>query len=90
MRRVYLRITGQVQGVSFRYYARQRAHSFNLAGWVRNCADGSVEAVAEGDADAVQAFVDWAHRGPAMAHVERVEVREDTPTGEEETFRIAH
>ncbi|HEX8919453.1 MAG TPA: acylphosphatase, partial [Chloroflexota bacterium] len=42
--RVHLRLTGEVQGVNFRYFARQRAQSLRLAGWIRNCPDGSVEA----------------------------------------------
>jgi acylphosphatase len=86
--RVHLKIYGRVQGVSFRYYARRQAASLGLVGWVRNCPDGSVEAVAEGEETAVQEFVSWAHSGPSGAHVERLECDRGGPPVEEHTFRI--
>lgn len=69
-----LKIRGQVQGVSFRYYARQRAQSLGLRGWIRNAPDGSVEALAQGDEEAVKQFIKWAHEGPSMADVTGVQV----------------
>ena len=78
-RRVMVR--GQVQGVFFRDTCRRQARSRQVAGWVRNNDDGSVEAVFEGDPDAVTALVDWAHEGPAGARVSRVEVTEEKPEG---------
>jgi acylphosphatase len=69
-----MRIRGRVQGVSFRYYAHVRATSLGLGGWIRNCPDGSVEAVVEGADDAVGEFVAWARRGPSPARVESVDV----------------
>jgi acylphosphatase len=80
-RRVHLRIHGYVQGVSFRWYAQRQARSFGLAGWVRNCPDGTVELVAEGESDAVERLERWAHRGPSMAEVERVDRTEEEPEG---------
>lgn len=88
MRRIHLRIQGYVQGVNFRYSARMRAQSLGLGGWVRNCPDGAVEAEVEGEEIAVQEFVRWAHRGPSMAQVERVDVEEREPEGAH-TFRVA-
>lgn len=87
-RRVHLRIHGYVQGVSFRYYAQQQARSLGLAGWVRNCSDGTVELVVEGESDAVEQLARWAQRGPSMADVERVDRSEETPEGLSD-FRIA-
>jgi acylphosphatase len=52
-----------------------------VTGWVRNCADGTVEAVFEGDPDAVAALIDWCRRGPRGADVSRVEVDEERPEG---------
>lgn len=86
---MHLRISGLVQGVSFRYYARQRAHALGLGGWVRNCPDGTVEAVAEGPAEAIEDFIAWARQGPSGALVENVDVQAEEPAGERPPFRIA-
>lgn len=69
----HLRITGRVQGVGYRAGLRREALARGIAGWVRNRADGSVEAVLQGEAAAVDALVAWARRGPPAARVERVE-----------------
>jgi acylphosphatase len=69
-----LRIVGLVQGVFYRESMRQRATQLGVTGWVRNCADGSVEAVVQGDALAVDRLIEWARRGPESARVEKVEV----------------
>jgi len=87
--RVRLRIFGHVHGVSYRYYARQRATSLGLSGWVRNRPDGSVEAEAQGSEDAVNRFIGWAREGPSQAEVERVEV-DRVPLQDGESFRITH
>ena len=70
----HLRIRGRVQGVGFRAYVAYKARSHSVAGWVRNRSDGSVEAVLHGEAQAVQAVVDAAHRGPRNARVTGVEM----------------
>ena len=75
-------VHGHVQGVFFRDSCRQRAVESGVRGWVSNRDDGAVEAVFEGDVDAVQAMVDWAHRGPAQARVTSVDVREEDPRSE--------
>ena len=69
-----LRIVGRVQGVGFRYALQREALARGLAGWVRNRRDGSVEAVLQGDAAAVDAVAAWARRGPPAARVERMDV----------------
>jgi acylphosphatase len=72
---------GRVQGVFFRDSTRRLAQSRGIAGWVRNREDGTVEAVFEGDAEAVQAMVDAVRRGPGRAEVSRVDVSEEPPEG---------
>ena len=89
-RRTHLQVSGVVQGVFYRETARREASRLGLAGWVRNRADGTVEAVAEGAADAVEAFVAWCRRGPAQARVEHVAVQDEPPRGEDGPFRVEH
>ena len=74
-------VHGRVQGVFFRDTTRRKAQSRAVAGWVRNNPDGSVEAVFEGDPDAVEDMVRFAHEGPRGASVERVDVVEEEPEG---------
>ncbi len=69
---LHLAIHGRVQGVFFRDSMRREAQKLGVAGWVRNCTDGSVEAVVQGAPAAVDAIVLWAHRGPPRAEVSRV------------------
>lgn len=69
-------IRGRVQGVGFRESMRWEAERLDVSGWVRNRRDGTVEAVVDGEADAVAAILAWARRGPAAAHVAEVIVTE--------------
>jgi len=80
-------VHGEVQGVGYRYAARQRASELRLAGFVRNRADGSVEAEIEGPDAAVAAMLDWLGSGPAWARVTSVDVEDRPPLGET-GFRI--
>ena len=79
---VDVRITGRVQGVSFRAYTREQAWGLGVAGWVRNEPDGSVSGHFEGPARAVDALVAWCRQGPGYAHVDAVEVTAVEPTGD--------
>jgi acylphosphatase len=74
-------VHGLVQGVFFRDTVRRRAEREGLAGWVRNRPDGTVEAVFEGDAPAVDALREFSAKGPRGARVERVESFEEQPEG---------
>ena len=67
MMRARLVISGRVQGVYFRASARNVARAQRLSGWVRNCYDGDVETVVEGEEGAVHAFITWCHDGPPGA-----------------------
>ncbi len=81
-------ISGRVQGVAFRHYTRNQAEKVGVDGWVRNLPDGRVEAVFEGDAEQVEHMVRWCRNGPPSAHVENVEVKEETPQGNLAGFDI--
>ena len=74
-------VHGRVQGVFFRDTCRREARRLGVTGFVRNVGDGTVEAVFEGDPDAVSTMVDWAHVGPDRAQVVRVDVAEEEPEG---------
>mgnify|MGYP001563506732 FL=1 len=69
-----LKIYGQVQGVFFRESTCRKAQQLGITGWVRNCRDGSVEAMIQGMPEAVGAMIEWARTGPERARVERVEI----------------
>lgn len=68
-----LRIHGVVQGVGYRNALQLQATRLGLAGWVRNRSDGTVEALIAGPTDAVEALIEWAHRGPPAARVSQVD-----------------
>ena len=74
-------VSGRVQGVFFRDSVRRRAEAVGVAGWARNTEDGTVEAVFEGDRQAVAELVEFCRRGPSRAEVATVEVVEEEPEG---------
>ena len=81
MKAIQARVTGRVQGVSFRWYTQEQARRLGVVGWVRNEPDGSVLVHAEGEDEAVDALVAWCNEGPGLARVRGVAVREARPTG---------
>ena len=76
-----VRAHGRVQGVFFRDTVRRAAESAGVAGWARNCGDGTVEAVFEGPEDAVDRLVELCRSGPGHADVSRLDVSAETPEG---------
>jgi acylphosphatase len=86
--RVELTVRGTVQGVGFRWFAQREATRLGLDGWVANQADGSVVAIAEGPAAAIDALVLAFHDGPPGAWVREVRVHREPVRGEPAGFRI--
>ena len=76
-------VSGRVQGVFFRDSCREQAQVAGVDGWVRNTAEGTVEAWFEGSQDAVERLVEWCRSGPRRADVDGVEVHEEDPTGQQ-------
>ena len=74
-------VHGDVQGVFFRDTARRRAAALGVTGWIRNRSDGTVEAVVEGEPDAVAAMASFCGEGPEGARVDRVDDRDEPPEG---------
>ena len=85
--RVRVVVTGRVQGVWFRDSCREQARALRVGGWVRNRADGAVEAEFEGPRAAVDRMVAWCHDGPPRARVDTVGVAEVDPVGDTR-FRV--
>ena len=81
-------VSGRVQGVGFRYFTQDTALREGVTGWVRNLPDGRVEALLEGDADAVTRVERALRKGPRGARVDRVYVDDENPTGLYTTFSV--
>lgn len=79
--RAHVFVSGLVQGVNFRWYTVEHARSRGVGGWVRNLPDGRVEAVFEGEREAVASMVEWCEAGPRHARVSGVEVSWEDPEG---------
>ena len=86
--RAHVFIDGRVQGVFFRDSTRREAERRGLTGWVRNCPDGRVEAVLEGEQEQVARLVEWCGHGPPGAQVRRLEVDWQEYVGEFHSFRL--
>jgi acylphosphatase len=81
-------IRGNVQGVGYRFFAQRAAARHQVIGYVRNCSDGTVEALAEGSAHDVEEFKKDLATGPQWSSVEHVEEINLDPTGQYTSFRI--
>ena len=88
--RAHVFISGRVQGVFFRAYTKDNADKLGVKGFVRNLRDGRVEAVFEGDEEAVKKMIAWCHHGPPAARVEKVDVKFEEYKGEFDSFEIRY
>jgi len=79
--RAHVWISGKVQGVGYRLSTQQQARKAGVSGWVKNLPDGGVEAVFEGEKDAVEQMIQWSHYGPSAAVVKNVDVEYETAQG---------
>lgn len=86
--RAELKIQGRVQGVFYRQSTKDTADRLGLTGWARNCPDGSVEAIFEGDQSAVNQAIEWCKQGPPAARVSNVSVDWRDFVGEFEGFGV--
>lgn len=84
--RAHLLITGRVQGVFYRSFTEDVAHSLGLKGWVKNCSDGKVEAVFEGKKEDIEKAVSLCYKGPHGARVSNIDVRWEDFKGEFDIF----
>jgi len=84
--RAHVIVSGEVQGVGFRFHTRIKARNLDLKGWIRNLDSGEVEAVFEGEEDKVKEMLEWCKKGPESALVKDVKVDFENYTGEFESF----
>lgn len=89
-KRVRIVVGGRVQGVFFRASVAREARSAGVKGHVKNLNDGSVEAIVEGDAEAVDRIVDYCRTGPSSARVDRIVVTEERVVGTETDFVVRY
>lgn len=76
IRTVNILISGRVQGVYFRRFTKNKAQELGIKGTVKNMPDGRVEIVAQADADILEPFIQWCHKGPITARVDKAELFE--------------
>lgn len=86
--RVYVLVSGKVQGVFFRSGTKKIADELHLTGWVRNKDDGRVEAVFEGEKEIVDKIVEWCRKGPDYADVKDIQVISEKYIGEFTDFSV--
>ncbi|HHE76515.1 MAG TPA: acylphosphatase [Candidatus Parcubacteria bacterium] len=90
MVRRHIFLSGRVQGVFFRENTKNKAKELGIFGWIRNLADGRVEAVFEGKREDVGQIIEWVKKGPPLAKVEKIEVLEQEYQGEFKNFEIKY
>ena len=83
-------IKGLVQGVFYRVHTKNTADRLGIKGYVKNLANGSVEAVFEGDPPVVDQMIDWCHKGPEMSRVDHVKTQEIKPPTNFKIFEIRY
>lgn len=88
VKRAHIIVEGRVQGVFYRASMKEMADIYGVKGWVRNLPSGEVEAVAEGDSNAIDDLVKWCRQGPPNAAVDQVCVDWETPKNEFKSFEI--
>jgi len=84
--RVHVIISGDVQGIGYRFHTRIKARNLGLKGFVRNLESGDVEAVFEGEENKVKEMIEWCKKGPTFAKVDDVKVEFEDYTGNFESF----
>jgi len=83
-------VKGLVQGVFFRRYTQLKANELNVAGWVRNTGDDSVEIFAQGDENNLKAFIAWCEHGPPKADVEDIQISDEENDDHIKRFSIVY
>ncbi len=88
LKHLNIKVYGKVQGVSFRYYAREKARALSLFGIARNESDGAVYFEVEGEEENLKKFLEWCYKGPDTARVEKVEFMYDAEMKKYSEFKV--
>ncbi len=88
--RLHIFVEGIVQGVFFRASTKEESCKLGLTGWVKNCPNGHVEAIFEGDKDKIEQAIEWCKKGPPGAVVRNVETVWEQATGDYDSFTIKY
>lgn len=88
MKRLRIKVTGDVQGVFYRDNAKLEAEKLGLKGWAQNEPDGSVSMVIEGNEEAIESFLMWTKQGSPMAEVDNLETAEEPAKDEFNDFQV--
>ncbi len=88
--RAHIFVSGRVQGVFFRESARKKAKDLGVSGWVRNLADGRVEAVFEGEKEKIERMTKWAKKGPLISIVDNIDIVWEEYQAEFNDFEIKY
>ena len=86
--RAHIWVKGRVQGVGFRAHVEYYGRQIGVTGWVRNVGYDTVEAVAEGEREKVERFIEMMKQGPSASHVDESKVERENPTGEFQEFGV--
>lgn len=90
MKRLYIKIFGQVQGINFRIFVKRQAENLGLTGWVKNTPDNTVEAVFEGEEEALKKMLDLCYQGPSFSRVDKIDKQRGEATDEFHEFEIRY
>lgn len=90
MKQLHIVVSGEVQGVGFRYYAQTMALSQQVTGWVRNCLDGSVEIVVEGEKERIDKYLSLIQKGSPFSNVQSVTIKENEDIDQFQSFKIKY
>ena len=87
---VHVLISGRVQGVWYRASTKQKAEYLGITGWVKNTKDGSVEAIFEGEEEKIDEMIKWCYKGPPLAKVNNIDIKNNQQIIGFEEFSIKH
>ena len=88
MKQAHVFISGAVQGIGYRYFVKSNAKQLGLTGWVRNTEDGGVEAVFQGEQEAIEKMIGICKQGPFMAEVKQIGVDWEDPEDTNNEFKV--